>query len=218
MGSARDFVSSSLADSLLPALRRPFEDIIYETLDHRQVPTRTDFKDLRDQLNSLRGQISGATGGIKKLSEDRDALADRLDSLEGRLAQLEARLSDHWINARLINLRAELVRDAQVAAEAASRAQVAALEARLEALIAERLAAQPVAPVVPAPPVEAPVEAPEAQAEGAASEPAAETDERCRVDGCEEIRRSKGFCAKHYQQWRRGKLPGFPLESGAPAP
>ena len=73
MSSARDFVTSSMADALLPSLKRSFEDVVYETLDQRAVPTRTDFKELRDQLNSLRGQLTGATAGVKKLADDVEA-------------------------------------------------------------------------------------------------------------------------------------------------
>ena len=52
---------------LAPTLRRPVEDIIYETLDKRQVPTRTDFKELRDLVNLLRDK-SGSTQGQNWLS------------------------------------------------------------------------------------------------------------------------------------------------------
>ena len=45
------------------------EDVIYETLDKRQVPNRTDFRELRDLVNGLRGQLQGATKGVKKLAE-----------------------------------------------------------------------------------------------------------------------------------------------------
>ena len=31
----------------------------------------------------------------------------------------------------------------------------------------------------------------------------------CKVRGCKEEHRSKGFCSKHYQGWRRGKLKGY---------
>ena len=32
----------------------------------------------------------------------------------------------------------------------------------------------------------------------------------CRVPGCKSVVRAKGLCSPHYQQWRRGTLPGFP--------
>ena len=79
MSSTRDFIASTVADSMLPYIRRPVEDIIYETLDTRQVPNRTDFRELRDLVNSLRGQLSGATGGVRKLAEQLDELSERLD-------------------------------------------------------------------------------------------------------------------------------------------
>ena len=69
MGSARDFIAATVADAIAPSFRRPVEDIIYETLDRRQIPTRTDFKELRDITNTLRSQTTGATNGIKKLKE-----------------------------------------------------------------------------------------------------------------------------------------------------
>jgi hypothetical protein len=31
----------------------------------------------------------------------------------------------------------------------------------------------------------------------------------CKVEGCDQGVRSKGFCSAHYQQWRRGTLKGF---------
>jgi hypothetical protein len=31
----------------------------------------------------------------------------------------------------------------------------------------------------------------------------------CRVDGCPAAVRARGFCAKHYQKWKRGTLVGF---------
>jgi hypothetical protein len=31
----------------------------------------------------------------------------------------------------------------------------------------------------------------------------------CKVHGCKAEHRSKGFCSKHYQGWRRGKIDGY---------
>ena len=83
MGTTRDFIASGLADTLLPLLRRSMEDTVYETLDDRQVPTRTDFKEVRDLVNALRGQVGGATKGIERI-------VARLDQLDARIAKLEA--------------------------------------------------------------------------------------------------------------------------------
>jgi polyhydroxyalkanoate synthesis regulator phasin len=161
MGSTKDFVAATVADAMLPWFRRPVEDVIYETIDKRQIPNRTDFKEIRDLVNNLRGQLTGATGGVKRLAETTDELEERLDELEDKIAALTARVE-----------KAE-----------ALEARIAALEARP-------------ADAAPAP---APVAAP-------ATPVAAKT---CKVDGCDKSIRAKGFCASHYQRWRRGTLEGF---------
>jgi len=130
MGTTRDFIASGMADLLLPLLRRSMEDSVYETLDSRQIPTRTDFKEIRDLVNSLRGQVTGTTNAIERI-------VSRLDELDDRLSQLEAQ--------------------ARQPAQKASEIQV------------------------------------------------------CKVPGCTDPVRSKGFCGRHYQQWRRGRLDGFPF-------
>jgi len=127
MSTTRDFLVSTLADLLLPLLRNSTEDAVYETMDKRQVPTRTDFKEVRDLVNSLRGQVSGTTNGIERI-------VARIDELEAKLEKLEAD------NQRLA---------------AATSGQ----------------------------------------------------DKVCRVPGCMDAYRSKGLCGRHYQQWRRGRLP-----------
>ena len=82
MGTTRDFLVSSLSDILLPMFRRSMEDAVYETLDTRQIPTRTDFKEVRDLVNNLRGQVSGTTGGIERIMGRIDELEAKIDALE----------------------------------------------------------------------------------------------------------------------------------------
>ena len=156
MGSTKDFVAATVADAMLPWFRRPVEDVIYETIDKRQIPNRTDFKEIRDLVNNLRGQMTGATGGVKRLAETTDDLEEQLDALEARVTALVARLE-----------KAE-----------ALEARVAALESR-----------KPEVTATPTP------------------SPGARV---CKVDGCNKKVRAKGFCAAHYQQWRRGTLEGYP--------
>lgn len=122
MGSTSDFVAATLADAMLPFFRRPVEDVILETLDQRQVPNRTDFKDLRDLVNHLRGQLSGATGGVKKLADAQEELEDRIDELDAltqRLVPLvEAKLLEH--------MAAEMDKRIEAAVAAALAAALAA--------------------------------------------------------------------------------------------
>ncbi len=253
MGNARDFFTSSMADALLPSLRRSFEDVVYETLDERQVPTRTDFKELRDQQNALRGQLAGAAGGVKKLSDDVEGLEDKLGALEARITalesaqsrqadalaealaarigqrldRLEARLAEPWLDARILRAREDAVAALNPRIEA--RLEKTALEPKLSALRDElaasleqvnarldalQRAAEPSPAASPAAPV-----APDVQPAPpkVSQEPSSSGDARklCRVPDCGEIARSKGFCARHYQLWRRGRLDGFPLDEGA---
>jgi len=146
MGTSRDFVTSALADAILPLLKRSMEDVVYETLDDRAVPTRADFKDMRDLVDGLRGQVSGATTGVRRLAEGSQATSAQLNAIEQRLD---------------------------------------ALEKRLDSIIATGST----------------IEAP----------PKSQTL-TCKVAGCDEPYRSKGFCARHYQQWRRGRLAEFPYD------
>jgi hypothetical protein len=127
MGTTRDFFVSSIGDILLPMFRRSMEDAVYETLDTRQIPTRTDFKEVRDLVNNLRGQVSGTTNGIERIMARIDQLEEKLDELE-----ISAREAPPQPRARI-----------------------------------------------------------------------------CKVEGCNEPHRSRGFCGRHYQQWRRGKLLGY---------
>lgn len=128
MGTTRDFLVSSLSDILLPMFRRSMEDAVYETLDTRQIPTRTDFKEVRDLVNNLRGQVSGTTNGIERIM-------GRIDELEAKLDALENMPSTAYA-------------------------------------------------------VETPVRV-------------------CKVEGCNDKVRSRGFCGRHYQQWRRGRLTDY---------
>jgi len=115
MGSTADFISATLADTLLPFFRRPVEDVILETLDQRQIPNRTDFKELRDLVNSLRGQLGGATAGIKKVADTLEELEDRLQELDEQAARQAA--VEALIDARLqavIDARLQAVSDARV--------------------------------------------------------------------------------------------------------
>lgn len=96
MGLTREFVLSTVSDALLPRLKPLLEDVVLELLGDRQVPTRTEFQELRDLANNLRGQVSGSTAATTRLRGQvealeaalreeraaREALARRLEALE----------------------------------------------------------------------------------------------------------------------------------------
>jgi hypothetical protein len=161
MSTTRDFVASTVTDTLLPLFRRSFEDVVYETLDKRQVPTRADFKDFRDLVDGLRGQVSGAVNGVKRLAEDRSEVSAKLDAITARLDAIEARLD-------------KVAAGPAVAARRPPAARATAKKPRATKRVSKATGA-------------------------------------CQVRGCTGDVRSKGFCSKHYQAWRRGRLEGFPF-------
>ena len=104
MGVTKDFIMATITDAMTPTFRRPMEDLIYETLDRRQIPTRTDFKELRDLVNNLRGQVSGSVQSVRALHskleevEEQQDISEELSSLltplEEQLEHLENTLAD----------------------------------------------------------------------------------------------------------------------------
>jgi len=70
------------SDLVLPIFRNTLEDLVYDILNEREIPNRTQFGEVRDLVNSLRGPVSSATSTIKKLE-------GRIEMLESRIAALE---------------------------------------------------------------------------------------------------------------------------------
>jgi hypothetical protein len=81
LGSLRDFVGSYASDIILPAFRNTLEDVVYEVLNEREVPNRTQFAEVRDLVNNLRGPVSSATTAIKKLEKRIEELESRVNAL-----------------------------------------------------------------------------------------------------------------------------------------
>ncbi len=79
----RDFVYSTISDALLPVARPLLEDVVFEILGERQVPTRTDFREIRDLVNGMRGTVSSAGNTARRLEE-------RVTALEAAVAALTA--------------------------------------------------------------------------------------------------------------------------------
>lgn len=67
MAGTRDYLFSVTVDTLLPYLRRGLEDVVYEILDRRKVPDRTDLADLRREVADLRAQVAALTTELKAL-------------------------------------------------------------------------------------------------------------------------------------------------------
>lgn len=149
MAGLANSVLGGLADKVIPIIQTPVEDIVYEVLDQKGLPTRAEVRDIR-----------------------------------GRLERLEKVLGD--LTTVVEGLRREC-----------SEAIVAAQNA--------------VPTTAAAPRPQAPTGADPSGDEGAVESTGGR---HCRVDGCTGALRAKGFCAKHYQQWKRNNLDGFVAPDG----
>ena len=92
MSSTRDYIRSVITDATLPLTRQLLEDVVMEVMNERQVPTRTDFKELRDVVNGMRGKTSSAASTAKKLEKRLTELETRIATLEEENAALKAAL------------------------------------------------------------------------------------------------------------------------------
>jgi predicted nucleic acid-binding Zn-ribbon protein len=82
MGSLSDFIRSASSDSMLPFLQQALTDVVMEVLNERQVPTRTDFRELRDVVNKMRSSVTATTTAVKKMEAQLVAMEQRLAALE----------------------------------------------------------------------------------------------------------------------------------------
>ena len=69
--------------------RQTMEDLVYDILNEREVPNRTQFSELRDVVNSLRAPVSGVTKSLKKLESRIEQIETQLKDQEKRLEKLD---------------------------------------------------------------------------------------------------------------------------------
>ncbi len=143
---------------------------------------------IRDIVQSVLKEHGYASPAeVQALRDEVRDMRARVDGMASRLDAVVKLADDARAEAAVARDAAkETIKAAPAAADtSALTARIAALEA---ALAAPRAAAAP----EPTPP---PL--------------TAEARGHCKVEGCGVDVRSKGFCSPHYQQWRRGTLPGF---------
>ena len=189
MGVTKDFIKATITDAMTPTFRRPMEDLIYETLDRRQIPTRTDFKELRDLVNNLRGQVSGSIQSVRSLHNKIEELEENMDDSESTdnnnspsLAPIQEKLNQIEATIRAFDENSIVNR-------------MLALEEKVQqqAIILQKLNA---------------LEEKQSKLEATLS------PKTCIVPGCSSEVRSRGFCTSHYKKFRRGTLSGFINKDG----
>lgn len=181
-------------------------DRIQDALAALPLARASDVEQLREELAELRAQRGAPEAD------------DRVAALEERVASLEKRLNMAMgavqaATAKLMELQqaseqaqAAASRALQRATSASAAAEsatdgVSALEARLEEL--DAISAPDELAVDPATELSAPAPQPES------------SELSCRVPGCPNKHRARGFCGRHYQQYRRSTLEGFVGPDGA---
>ncbi|NCG18540.1 MAG: hypothetical protein GWP91_05965 [Rhodobacterales bacterium] len=176
---------------------------------------------IRETLASLLGGSRPSDLDIRQMVNDAVAAQSSGDNdneaLEAEIAQLKKKLNMAMgavqaATAQLMALKTELTNTngavkqatqhattAKATAEAAADG-LTAVEARMDALV-EKLG------TASAPTKKKPAAKKKAAPKKAASKKTGEAHpENCSVDGCDNEHRARGYCAKHYQQWKRGTL------------
>ncbi len=198
MSTLSNFLINNVADKVTPLLQTPVEDIVYEILDRKGLPTRAEVRDLKNRLEKLEetirnlgGSLDGLRteieGGVRRSQEAGQAAQRAGENAAAALAQAES-------------LRSSPPRPAAVAADAPTASE------------------RPARTAIP----RTPRAATPSRRKGARSEeekgkrgrPRVSEPALCGVPDCGKATRSKGFCAAHYQTWRRGRLPGFVSADG----
>jgi hypothetical protein len=200
-------LGSLISAPLLSAWEAHIREAVDAALDAREPAEPEDLQQLgvhlgwaRDALTELQADLRRTT---QRAADLRARAADRppskADELALRLAGLQANegvasegvdrvvAGVHALSDRLVALRPPLTTAEQRAAEAEAEAERALAEAERAAARLARAAADAERP--PAPKV-------------------------CKVDGCEQPFRARGLCGKHYQLWKRGRLPAIVGEDG----
>ena len=198
MGTAKDYVTSVLADKLIPFMRRPVEDIIYETLDRRQTPSRKDFHELRDQINTLKGKLTNTAGGVGKLKELIENIEDSI-SEGGSPSGSQTGSTD----LKALETQIEVLKATVSALNEKITHQNGIIESQTEALN-QRITAQEAKIST--------ISSSSTQSSASSVRTAAAHD--CKVSGCTEPVRARGFCRAHYAKWSRGTLDGFVNKDG----
>jgi|GEM_PF-4706355 len=78
MGLISSYFISSLNDGALPYLRDPVVEVFDRAMQHKGVPTRKDFRDLRDRADMLEFQLRKAKKSIGALQGELQELAEEL--------------------------------------------------------------------------------------------------------------------------------------------
>lgn len=186
----KDRLSSLLAGPASQVVEAPVREIIQDALAQGTVASAQELQQLRRELG--------------KSGERMRSLEARLDTLAEAVTSLQSRADAS-------------AREAQAARQELLAAQNALAAAQAKGAAAPAAKAAPASKPAPAGKPAAPKAAAKKNTK-ASAEPSKTKSKGgrkslkelgCKVPDCEDPHRSKGFCSRHYQGWRRGRLEGF---------
>ena len=86
MGVVSNYVFSAMSDGALPHMREPVEDVFNEVVENKGLPTRQDFRDLRNRVDMLEYNAREVT---KLLHEVRGLVSKARESTAAARAAME---------------------------------------------------------------------------------------------------------------------------------
>ena len=181
MSIASDYFLNQLTDALIPLLRSPVEEVLFEVLDRKGVPDREAYRSLRERGDELDRSIRTLSKRYEKVVADARQLATS-SSEEG---------------SSVGDAVSELTRDLEQTHEMLESLRKSVADYEQAAQAAETVSAPEAEPVETSRPA---ADIPMRKAAKA---------QRCKVAQCRRPATTKGFCTIHYRAWRRGALPGY---------
>ena len=85
MGVVSTYVLSSLSDGVLPYLREPVEKVFAGVVQHKGLPTRQDFRDLRNRVDMLDYRAREVTKVLHELKGELKRTLQSVQETEDRL-------------------------------------------------------------------------------------------------------------------------------------
>jgi hypothetical protein len=80
MGVIGSYLASSLNDTVLPYLRGPVEKVFDGVVQHKGLPDRQDFRELRNRVDMLDYNAREATRKLNELSVELKRVRERIES------------------------------------------------------------------------------------------------------------------------------------------
>ncbi len=74
MSTISNFLLANLAERLTPLLQTPVEDIVYEILDRKGLPTRSEIRDLKNRLERIDEEVKELTEQLARAREQAAAV------------------------------------------------------------------------------------------------------------------------------------------------